>query len=106
VPRAGTPAGGIPVPTSGLPRVFATRAFAQGQHRPPNFGGTRVDVLDSARAIGAQIAAATRGIAPYEQIAHDPQQLRLDYERLRITWELTRDIGLGARSGHAAREES
>ena len=30
----------------------------------------------------------------FEQIATDPQQLRLDYERLRITWELTRDIGL------------
>ncbi|WP_394838576.1 FHA domain-containing protein [Pendulispora rubella] len=63
-------------------------------HRPPSFGGTRVDVLDSARAIGAQIAATTKGFAPYEQIAHDPQQLRLDYERLRITWELSRDIGL------------
>jgi len=62
--------------------------------RPPSFGGTRVDVLDSARAIGTQIAAQTKGFVPYDQIAHDPQQLRVDYERLRLTWELTRDIGL------------
>jgi adenylate cyclase len=63
-------------------------------HRPPSFGGTRVDVLDSARAIGTQIAATTKGFVPFDQIAHDPQQLRVDYERLRLTWELTRDIGL------------
>ena len=62
--------------------------------RPPSFAGTRVDMLDSARAIGTQIAAQTKGFLPFEQIAADPQQLRLDYERLRITWELTRDIGL------------
>jgi len=62
--------------------------------RPPSFGGTRVDVLDSARAIGTQIAAQTKGFVPFDQIQHDPQQLRVDYERLRLTWELTRDIGL------------
>jgi adenylate cyclase len=65
-----------------------------GAPRPPSYGGTRVDVLDSARSIGTQIAAYTKGFLPFEQIAHDPPQLRLDYERLRITWELTRDIGL------------
>ncbi|HVH42098.1 MAG TPA: adenylate/guanylate cyclase domain-containing protein [Labilithrix sp.] len=67
---------------------------APGGRRPPSFGGTRVDVLDSARAIGTQIAAQTKGFVPYEQLAHDPQQMRVDYERLRLTWELTRDIGL------------
>lgn len=63
-------------------------------HRPPSFGGTRVDVLDSARAIGTQINAQTKGFVPFEQLHHDPQQLRVDYERLRLTWELTRDIGV------------
>src|SRR5262249_22145238 len=63
-------------------------------HRPPSFAGTRVDVLDSARAIGTQIAAAQKGFLAFEQIMNDPQLLRMDYERLRITWELTRDIGL------------
>ena len=62
--------------------------------RPPNFAGTRVDVLDAARSIGTQIAAQTKGFLPFEAVSHDPQQLRLDYERLRFTWELTRDIGL------------
>ncbi|MDB4943921.1 MAG: Adenylate cyclase [Labilithrix sp.] len=62
--------------------------------RPPSFGGTRVDVLDSARAIGTQINAQTKGFMPFDQLANDPQQLRVDYERLRLTWELTRDIGL------------
>jgi adenylate cyclase len=65
-----------------------------GGHRPPSFSGTRVDVLDSARAIGTQIAALAKGFLPFDQVAHDPQQLRLDYERLRITWELSRDIGV------------
>jgi adenylate cyclase len=68
--------------------------YAQQPRRPPSFGATRVDVLDSARAIGTQIAAQQKGFVPFEQLAHDPQQLRVDYERLRLTWELTRDIGL------------
>jgi adenylate cyclase len=62
--------------------------------RPPSFSGTRVDVLDAARAIGTQIAAQTKGFLPFDSVSNDPKQLRLDYERLRITWELTRDIGL------------
>jgi adenylate cyclase len=65
-----------------------------GAHKAPNLGGTRVDVLDAARSIGAQIAAHTKGFLPFDAVMHDAQQLRLDYERLRITWELTRDIGL------------
>jgi adenylate cyclase len=72
----------VPLPPPGVPG------------RSPNLGGTRVDVLDAARAIGTQIAAQTKGFLPYEAISNDPKQLRTDYERLRITWELTRDIGL------------
>jgi adenylate cyclase len=72
----------VPQPPPGMPA------------RAPNLGGTRVDVLDAARAIGTQIAAQTKGFLPYEAIASDPKQMRTDYERLRITWELTRDIGL------------
>ncbi len=65
-----------------------------GAAHGPNLRGTRVDMLDSARAIGTQIAALAKGFLPYDQVSHDTQQLRVDYERLRITWELTRDIGL------------
>jgi adenylate cyclase len=78
-PLPGQPSGGYP---------------HQGGRRNPAFGGTRVDVLDSARAIGTQINAQQKGFLPYDQLAHDPQQIRVDYERLRLTWELTRDIGL------------
>lgn len=70
------------------------RPFAGGRPRPPTLIGTRVDLLDSARAIERQIAARTKGFLPYEQIAVDPKQLGFDYERLRITWELGRDIAL------------
>lgn len=100
MPHAGRP-GAYP-PSFGPPGVPPAYAAQAPYAAPPapagpgrrSFGGTRVDVLDSARAIGTQIAAQTKGFVPYEQIAHDPQQLRVDYERLRLTWELTRDIGL------------
>ena len=55
---------------------------------------TRVDLSASARSIGTQIAAQTKGFIPFDQLAPDPVQLRIDYERLRITWELSREIGL------------
>ncbi len=62
--------------------------------RPMTLAGTRVDMLDSARAIERQINAKTKGFVPFDQVAHDPGQLRLDYERLRITWELAREIAM------------
>ena len=91
-PMSGQVSGPAPVtPQMGGAPVTANYARPA---RPPSFSGTRVDMLDSARAIGTQIAAQTKGFLTFDQIASDPQQLRLDYERLRITWELTRDIGL------------
>ncbi len=92
-----------PAPAEAPPVVgggYGPRASAQAVHPPPPpaaaglRAGTRVDVLDAARAIGTQIAAQTKGFLPFETVSQEPQQLRLDYERLRITWELTRDIGL------------
>jgi adenylate cyclase len=93
--------------TKGYPGVAAHHPHAGPAQSPPlvaptpapgtparNLGGTRVDMLDAARAIGTQIAAQTKGFLPFEAVANDPKQLKLDYERLRITWELTRDIGL------------
>ncbi len=82
------PSTGQPQPPPPMPP-----APMQG-HRPPSISGTRVDVLDAARAIGTQIAAQTKGFLPFDQIGHDQGQVRVDYERLRIIWELTRDIGL------------
>ncbi|MGH7271199.1 MAG: adenylate/guanylate cyclase domain-containing protein, partial [Polyangiaceae bacterium] len=71
----------------------AQDAFQSHVPRRPNLSGTRVDVLDAARAIGTQITASTKGFLPFDAISSDSKQLKLDYERLRITWELTRDIG-------------
>jgi adenylate cyclase len=91
-PNAPQQAGGMP-PQQGQPGApYGQQQIPQG--RPPSLSGTRVDVLDSARAIGTQIAAQTKGFPAFEQIKNDPTQLRADYERLRVTWELSRDIGL------------
>jgi len=76
-----------PLPHSGVQGV-------QPAPRPTRGNATRVDVLDAARAIGTQIGAQLKGFFPFEAIAADASQLRLDYERLRMSWELTRDIGL------------
>ncbi|MGZ3419785.1 MAG: adenylate/guanylate cyclase domain-containing protein [Polyangiales bacterium] len=51
-----------------------------------------VEVQDQNRAIGTQIAASLKGFAPFDQIAHDPQTVRDDYERLRIAYEVTREL--------------
>ena len=53
-----------------------------------------VDVDNSARAIGQQVAAQSKEFLPFDDAARDQAALRLDYERLRITWELLREIGL------------
>ncbi|HEV8548395.1 MAG TPA: adenylate/guanylate cyclase domain-containing protein [Polyangiaceae bacterium] len=56
--------------------------------------GTRVDVNDKARAIGTQIAAIQKGFLPVEQLMSNQQQLAADYERLRLSHELSREIAL------------
>jgi adenylate cyclase len=53
-----------------------------------------VSVVSSDRSIGSQVAASTKDFQPFDEAARDPATLRLDYERLRITWELLREIGL------------
>jgi adenylate cyclase len=55
---------------------------------------TRIDVTDKARAIGTQIAATQKGFLPYDQVAGNQQQLSADYERLRLSHELSREIAL------------
>jgi adenylate cyclase len=83
-----------PAPSPPAPAVAPPVPGQPAPHRPPSMSGTRVDMLDAARPIGTQIAAQTKGFLPFDSAARDAQQLRLDYERLRISWELTREIGL------------
>lgn len=59
---------------------------------PPGMGHTRVDVSDANRAIGTQINAQQKGFLPYDQVATNSVQLSADYERLRLSHELSREI--------------
>ncbi len=88
----GPPSYPFPVPAQ-QPFLQAPGAAPYTPAMPP-FGATRVDLTDQARAIGTQIAAAQKGFLPYEQLAQNPQQLAADYERLRLTHELSREIAL------------
>jgi adenylate cyclase len=57
-------------------------------------GSTRIEVQAQDRAIGTQIAAEQKGFQPFEAIAGNAAQLRDDYERLRLSHELSRDIAM------------
>ncbi len=54
--------------------------------------GTRIDLNDQARHIAGQIAAGEKGFLAFERIQTDMNQLRADYERLRLSHELSREI--------------
>ncbi len=56
--------------------------------------GTRIDVNDQARQIGTQIDAVEKGFLAFDRIANDLNQLRADYERLRLSHELSHAIGI------------
>ena len=103
---------GVPTPSVGVPptahpgasplaRSGASDAGAYGF--PPSFGAqparqnlnsTRIEVAAQDRAIGTQIAAVHKGFLPFEGVAQNPVQLRDDYERLRMSHELSREIAL------------
>lgn len=92
------PTGFSPAPAGFTPQAPQMGAsFTPG---PPSSHGdrplnrTRVDVSDANRSIGTQIAAAQKGFLPYDQIASNSQQVAADYERLRLSHELSREICL------------
>ena len=76
-----------------IPSIAETSPIPFGTSMPP-MSARRIDVTDQARAIGTQIAAAQKGFLPYDQIANNPKQLAADYERLRLSHELSREIAL------------
>lgn len=55
---------------------------------------TRVDLSDQVRSIGTQINAVQKGFLPFDRLRNDPTQLAQDYERLRLSHELAREIAL------------
>ena len=86
--QQGGPGGTAPLRPPGARPITGPQASSYLAH------GTRVDLNDQARQIGTQIAAVEKGFLPFERIANDPVQLRADYERLRLSHELSRAIGL------------
>jgi adenylate cyclase len=83
------PPRGVPQPPPIRPRGVSVAPIGS-----QNFHGTRIDVQEEDRAIGTQIAATQKGFLPFDQIAQDTAQVRADYERLRASHELSREIAL------------
>ena len=93
LPRPQPPVPPAPVRVSNRPLgTMAIPAFAAEGQRLAHLG--QIDLTDQQRAIGTQIAATEKGFRPFEQIATDPVALRADYERLRLSHELSREIAL------------
>jgi adenylate cyclase len=92
------------VPQTPMGNVAPQTAISGGQRPPQAPPGTMmsgqapgqatrlVEVQDQQRAIGTQIAAVQKGFLPFDQIASDGAAVRDDYERLRIAYEVTRDL--------------
>lgn len=74
----------------GLSPVLGTSAGQTMLTAPPS----QIDVHKQGHEIGAQIAAQEQGFRPYQQVASNPTQMEADYERLRLSHELSRDICL------------
>jgi adenylate cyclase len=53
-----------------------------------------ISINDQERQIGTQIDAIEKGFLPFDRIANDVNQLRADYERLRLSHELSHAIGI------------
>jgi adenylate cyclase len=84
------PATGKPL-TGGTPQWMVKKRTAE--HEIPATDHL-VSVDNSKHSIGQQVAAQSKEFQPFDEASRDPAALRLDYERLRITWELLREIGL------------
>lgn len=81
-------------PVSGVPRTPPplSEGSVSVSRSSSTVVGTRIDVHDQARQIGTQIAAVDKGFLTFDRIASDIGQLRADYERLRLSHELSREI--------------
>ncbi|HEY5372076.1 MAG TPA: adenylate/guanylate cyclase domain-containing protein [Polyangiaceae bacterium] len=89
---AAAPAGFTP--GAGLGPAPMAPLTPMGTAQMPQVPATRVDVNDKARQIGTQIAAVGKGFMPYDKLAGNTDQLAQDYERLRLSHELSREIAL------------
>jgi adenylate cyclase len=94
-PRPASPPHPTPnVPPQPYPPVPGASPASSTLAQPSNVAATRVEVQAQERAIGTQIAAVQKGFLPYEHVSTNAAQLRDDYERLRMSHELSREIAL------------
>jgi adenylate cyclase len=89
-PPPGPGGGTAPLPRGGTGPIAPVRPGAPQAHYVAQ--GTRIDLNDQARHIGTQIAAVEKGFLAFDRISNDQTQLRADYERLRLSHELSREI--------------
>ena len=98
----GVQAGALPLRPGGSVTSKSGTLHAVGTMAIPAFGAEgrqleslgRVDLKEEKHAIGTQIAAMDRGFQPFDLLANNPTRLRADYERLRLSHELSREIAL------------
>ncbi len=61
---------------------------------PPPQVQANISINDQERQIGTQIDAVEKGFLAFDRLANDMGQLRADYERLRLSHELSHAIGI------------
>jgi adenylate cyclase len=86
----------LSTPTAGAvrnPSTAPARA-ANAAHTVLAASPPQVEVNQQGREIGTQIAAQEQGFRPFQDVAGDPAQIAADYERLRLSHELSREICL------------
>jgi len=93
----GAAGGTAPIQTPGRPQTpnFTIKGGGITGFVPvPALQGANISVSDQERQIGTQIDAVEKGFVPFDRIANDMNQLRADYERLRLSQELSHAIGV------------
>jgi adenylate cyclase len=88
--EAAAPARGSPNTVAGAARTASSAAAHTllAASPPP------VEVNQQGREIGTQIAAQEQGFRPFQEVSGNPTQMAADYERLRLSHELSREICL------------
>lgn len=81
-------------PAGHPPHLMTTRGGLPGFLPTPAPQGPDIALSDQERQIGTQIDAVEKGFQTFDRIANDMQKLRADYERLRLSHELSHAIGI------------
>ncbi len=93
---AGPMGGSSPIMASAGPIVGGPGQIGGANHGYTMLGAhpPQVEVVQQGREIGTQIAAQEQGFRPFQEIRGNLTQMEADYERLRLSHELSREICL------------